>query len=194
MERNPYRCIYSSSYDRGLEHLLKIWPEVREQVPKAELHIFYGWQLFDKFYANNPGSMAWRDKMTKLMEMDGVTDHGRVPQPQMVEEYQKSGLFAYPTHFGEINCISAIKAQAYGAVPVVIDYAALSETVQFGIKVKGDIYDPDVRDEYRKQLIWALNNHDWQEEQRGKMMPWALEKYSWDSVAKQWDAEFGREK
>lgn len=56
IRRNSYWCMYCSSYDRGLEHLLKMWPEVKKQVPEAELHVFYGWQLFEKFYHNNPAS------------------------------------------------------------------------------------------------------------------------------------------
>ena len=45
--RNNKLCIYGSSYDRGLEHLLKLWPDVIKEVPNAQLRIFYGWILFD---------------------------------------------------------------------------------------------------------------------------------------------------
>ena len=64
--RNLHRVIYTSSYDRGLEHLLKMWPDVKKSVPDAELHIFYGWQLFDRFYQNNPSSMSWKNKMLDI--------------------------------------------------------------------------------------------------------------------------------
>lgn len=187
---NPYRCIYTSSYDRGLEHLLKVWPDVKKAVPKAELHIFYGWKLFDQMYHNNPGSMAWKQRMEEMMGHDGIVHHDRVSQPEIIEETKKSGLWTYPTHFGEINCISAQKAQAYGAIPVVIDYAALVTTVQFGLKVKGDIYEPEVREVYKRELIWALENHEWQEKVRKPMMEWAKKKFGWENTAKQWDAEF----
>ena len=40
-QRNPHRVIYSSSPDRGLEHLLFWWERVREQVPDAELAYCY---------------------------------------------------------------------------------------------------------------------------------------------------------
>lgn len=190
MKNNPLRCIYTSSYDRGLEHLLKIWPDVKKAVPKAELHIFYGWTLFDQAYRDNPGSMAWKAKMVEMMKADGITEHGRVSQAEIIEETKKSGLWAYPTHFGEINCISAQKAQAYGAIPVVIDYAALETTVQFGIKVEGDIYDPKVREIYKRELIWALEHHDWQKKVRKPMVEWARKKFSWAETAKQWDALF----
>lgn len=188
--RNPYRVIYTSSYDRGLEHLLKIWPEVKEAVPEAELHIFYGWQLFDQGYRDNPGAMAWRQKMVELMNAEGVTEHGRVPQPKIAEEMLKSGIWAYPTHFGEINCITAQKAQAFGSIPVVINYAALQTTVQFGTKVDGDVYEKEVLEVYKDELIRALKDHKWQEEVRKPMVQWAASKFRWENTAKQWDAEF----
>jgi glycosyltransferase involved in cell wall biosynthesis len=169
-----------------------MWPEIKKAVPQARLDIYYGWQLFDKFYHNNPGSMNWKKKMVEMMKHKGIKEHGRIPQRKLDLEYKKSGLFTYPTHFGEISCISAMKAQAYGAIPVVIDYAALKETVQHGIKVLGDIYDPETQKDYQEKLIWALKNHKWQEDVRKKMMSWAKKKFPWSSVAKQWSEEFGR--
>ena len=186
--RNLYRCIVTASYDRGIEHTLKMWPDVIKEVPNAELHIFYGWQLFDQFYKDNPGSMMWKANMVKMMKQQGVFEHGRVPQPQLAEEYKKSGIYVYSTHFGEINCISALKAQYYGCEPVVINYAALKETVQFGRKIEGDIYDDAIKEEFKKQLIDALKN-PMSEEKRKEMQKWA-EQWKWENIAKQWSGEF----
>lgn len=190
--RNLKRVIYTSSYDRGLEHLLKMWPDVKKAVPKAELHIFYGWQLFDKFYSGNPSSMAWKAKMVEMMTQEGITDHGRIPQKDLVKEYEVSGIWAYSTHFGEINCISAIKAQAYGCEPVVVNYAALRETVQYGRRIEGDIYDKETQEEFKKQLILALAEPI-PEEKRLEMQKWALDTYAWEKIAKQWSDEFRKE-
>lgn len=187
--RNLKRIIYTSSYDRGLEHLLGMWPAIKKEVPDAELHVFYGWQLFEKFYKDNPGSMMWMNKMREMMTQVGITDHGRVAQPDLIPELEKSGIWAYPTHFGEINCISAIKAQGYGCEPVVVNYAALKETVQFGRKVEGDIYDEETKESYKKELIDALKS-PMSNEKREDMMNWAKSTYSWDEVIKNWDKEF----
>lgn len=102
--RNKHWVIYTSSYDRGLEHLLKIWPDVKKEVKDAELHIFYGWELFERVYRDNPASMAWMERMNKMMEADGVVHHGRVSQTEMEKWIKKCGVWAYPTHFGEISC------------------------------------------------------------------------------------------
>ena len=187
--RNNTKVIYTSSYDRGLEHLLRMWPDAKKEVPEATLEICYGWQLFDQFYKGNPGSMMWKADMEKMMQYEGITHHGRLPQKELAELMKTCGIWAYPTHFGEINCISAIKAQVYGCEPVVVNYAALKETVQFGKKVEGDVYDLEVKEEYKKELIDALKN-PMKEDERQKMMLWAKEKYSWSVIASSWSDEF----
>lgn len=191
--RDNKRVVYGSSYDRGLEHLLSIWPEVKRQVPEATLHVYYGWNLFESFYRNNPERMAWKEKISKAMEYDGVFHHGRVGQDEIIADTFKSGIWAYPTHFYEISCINAMKAQAAGAIPVVTDYAALKETVQFGTKISvedEDIYDNSKKLEFKNALIKALKDDTWQESIRNKMMKWARETYSWEKVALNWSNLF----
>ncbi len=192
MDRNNHWCISTSSYDRGLQHLLEMWLDVKKEVPDAELHIFYGWTLFDQFYHDNPSSMQWKEKMEAMMKADGVTHHGRVSQPEIEEWYKKCGIWAYSTHFGEINCISALKAQCWGAIPVVTNWAALQTSVKWGKKVDGDIYEPETKEAYKKALIEALKDEKWQEETRREMMPEAKKLFSWEKVAESWDEEFRR--
>jgi glycosyltransferase involved in cell wall biosynthesis len=190
-KNDPKRAIWTSSYDRGLEHLLEIWPDVLKEVPDAKLEIFYGWKLFKHFYKDNPERMAWLKKVEEMMGQKGITHHGRVPQPEVEKWHKKCGIWAYPTHFYEINCISAIKAQLWGCVPVCTNYAALNETVKYGTKIDGDIWDKEVKEKYTKELIKAFKDEKWQDEQRKLMMPWARKKYHWSKIAKQWDKEFG---
>lgn len=188
--RDLYTIVYGSSYDRGLQHILEMWPDIIKEVPEAKLRIFYGWTLFDKIMANNPERMAWKEKMNELMKQDGITHLGRISHGACEEEFKNAGIWAYPTHFGEISCITAMRAQALGAIPVVINYAALEETVQHGVKVDGDIYESEVREEFKKQLISLLKDEKRQEEIRVPMMKWAKEQFPWSKVAKQWSDEF----
>ncbi len=188
--RDLKTVVYGSSYDRGLEHLLKMWPDVLKEVPDAKLRIFYGWDLFDKGYANNPERMAWKEKIDELMKQPGITHLGRISHGACQVEFESAGIWAYPTHFGEISCITAMKAQAFGAIPVVIKYAALQETVQYGVKVDGDIYEPEVKEEYKEELIRVLKDPEVWRVVRQTMIEWAQDKYSWANVAKQWDEEF----
>lgn len=188
--RNTKLCVYGSSYDRGLEHLLKIWPDVKKEVSDAELHIFYGWDLFARFYHDNAERMAWMEKMNTMMKAEGITHLERISHEAIVKEMENAGVWAYPTHFGEINCITAIKAQAYGAWPVVVNYAALKETVKYGDRIEGDIYDEETREKYKKALIKRLVSPP-DDAERLKMQKWAKDTYGWDKVAKQWSETFG---
>lgn len=189
-DNDPKKVIWTSSYDRGLDHLLDIWEDVKDAVPEAELHVFYGWQLFKRFYKDNPERMAWMGKINRQLEHDGVVHHGRVSQVEVEKWHKRCGIWAYPTHFYEINCITAIKSQLWGCVPVVIDYAALNTTVQYGRKIKGDIYEKETEDAYKEALIAALKDEKWQDKERKKMMSWARDKFSWESVAAEWTREF----
>lgn len=188
------RIIWTSSYDRGLEHLLNMWPDVIKAVPNAKLDIFYGWNLFDKVNYNNPERQAWKAKVGKLMGQKGITHHGRVGQDEILRNTFRAGLWAYPTHFYEISCITAMKCQALGAIPVVTDYAALKETVQHGVRIDvsdSDIYDPEIVREYKNQLIKMLRTGKMAlDDVRGPMMEWARNKFSWANVAEQWSKEF----
>ena len=188
--RNPKLMISGGSYDRGLQHLLDMWPKIRELVPDAQLRIFYGWQTFDAMAKGNPQMQDWKENMVQKMRQDGITHLGRISHDACIKEHEMAGIWSYPTHFGEISCITAMRAQAYGSIPVVINYAALKETVQYGVKVEGDIYDQETKDIYLKELVALLNDPERQKKIRAEMMPWAREKFAWSAVAKQWDAEF----
>lgn len=186
---DPKTLIWTSSYDRGLNHLLDMWPAIKKAVPDAKLNIFYGWQLFDLAYQNNPERMAWKKKIEEQMKYDGITHGGRLLQADLEKEIKKAGIWAYPTDFFEINCISGLKAQAFGAKPVVVNYGALKETVRFGDKVEGDIWDQETKDIYRDTLIKALTNPQ-SEQEKKEMMKTIKDIYTWEAIAKDWDKEF----
>ena len=184
-----HRLFYGSSYDRGLDHLLNMWPEIIKKYPDATLDIYYGWDLFDKGYVDNPERMKWKEKMIKLMQQNGITEHGRVSKKELRSAQQKIGIWAYPTHFGETCCITALDCQENGCVPCVINYAGLKETVGSGIRVEGDIYDKDVYDEYLNSLLALMKSESrWKDEQLiGKEF---AKSYSWSIIAEKWIQEF----
>lgn len=188
--RNQKKIIYSSSVDRGLIYLLQMWPEIIAEVPKAELHIFYGFEIFDAIHAGNPGREKWKAQMLDKMKQPGITYHGRVGHAELEKEMLSAGIWAYPTDFTEISCITAMKAQALGAIPVVTNFAALKETVRNGLKIDMDITTDEGKLEYKKQLIGILKDNKKQKEIREPMMKWAQEYFTWKKVAADWDALF----
>lgn len=179
------KLFWGSSYDRGLDILLKFWPEILFKYPDTTLDIAYGWDLFDKAFTTNPERMAWKARVVELMEQKGVTHHGKVGKERLSEIRKECDIWAYPTYFTEINCITALECQNDGVVPCVMNLAALDETVQSGIKVQGDIYDPDVRKEYLNSLLDLLGDKKRLAREAEKGMKFASQ-FIWSNIAKQW--------
>ena len=180
-----HNLFWGSSYDRGIQHLLKMWPEVKKTYPDAELHICYGWDLFDAAYTDNKERQAWKTKMQKLMSHKGITEHGRLSKEELTKVRKKCGIWAYPTDFGETNCITGLDCQLDGVVPCVINKAGLKESVQSGVKVEGDIYDQETQEKYLLELVEIMADKErWKKEQiKGRIH--AL-KFKWANTAKEW--------
>jgi len=176
-----------SSYDRGLDLLVfKIWPEIKAKEPDAELHVAYGWDLFDAFNANNPERLGWKKRVVDKMKELGVIDHGRLSKEELQKLQKKCGLWLYPCYFaGEIFCITALDVQREGMVPVATDDFGLSETVKSGTKISGDVYDPDTQQDFIKTtLTYMADEALWQKESnRAKQ---EVQGCYWEDISKAW--------
>jgi len=192
LPRDPYKCVYASSPDRGLDVLLEMWPRIREKCKDAHLHIFYGFtETYDKLHANRDRMIQYKEQILRLMNtLDGVHYHGKVNHAELHMHLMSAGLWLYPTHFTEISCITAMKAQAAGAVPVTTTVAALDETVQHGYKISFPIADKRAIMAFENITVDLLNDHPKQERVRGPMMTWAKQFYDWANVAETWSELF----
>lgn len=179
--KKPNSIGYFSSYDRGLECLLDMFPKIREQVPDATLDIYYGWNVFDAYHAKNPQKMKWKWQMIRKMAQEGVTEHGRVDHQQLADAMKEIKVWAYPTEFTEIHCITALKAQEAGCIPVTTNVGALQETVVNGYKVEAlDIYTNEkAQKEFIDYIVIALQD-------KQPNIAKVQNRY-WSDVAKQWD-------
>jgi len=129
VERDPFRVVYSSSPDRGLHHLLRIWPRIVEQVPQANLHVYYDmnkWlQLCDDLaakglYVNTyERAMQVRSEMSHIAQNGiekSVTYHGGIGQWQLAREQLKASIMCYPcdpvqpTEGFSMSCLEGITA------------------------------------------------------------------------------------
>lgn len=185
----PFKMLYASSYDRGLEHLLRMWPQVREKIPTAELHIAYGWKMFEVGYSNNPYMMKWKDKMDELMKQEGITHYGRLPKVELNELTKSCDVWAYYCTFDETNCITALNSQRLSCVPITMKRAGLMDTVYSGISIDGDGFLPETKEAYLNALVYAYENPDWlkEESEKGKK---GIDKFYWENIAKEWKNYF----
>lgn len=192
-KRNPHKIIWSSSYDRGLRYILERWSKIRAAVPDATLEPLYGWNTFDAVRANDPKAMEWKAEIVELLKQDGIGEARRVGSFELSQQFAEAGIWVYPCHFWEISCITAMRAQALGAIPVSTDFAALDETIQHGCKIKGvtenNVMPDEVADQVIDEAIRLLRNPRLQDTLRKPMMAWAQKHFTWEQVAKQWANE-----
>lgn len=189
VKRKPFSMIYTSSYDRGLQQLLEMWKDIKKEIPEATLDIYYGWGNFDIRYADNPERKLWKQYMVSLMQQDGVKEHGRVSHQKIATAMLSSEIWAYPTTWLETNCITGLKAQMAGCIPVTIGLGALPETVHYGKTLNGDynIYTNEGKKAYivaLKEVAYTINKYD-----RVTMQSDMKQKYSWSAIAKSWEKE-----
>jgi glycosyltransferase involved in cell wall biosynthesis/tetratricopeptide (TPR) repeat protein len=186
VKKDHFKVVYSSSPDRGLDIILEgIWPKVIEQVPEAELHVYYGWNNYDAFQDSYPHMREFRQRVNDLfLNSKNVVQHGRIPQDRLAGEFLEASIWLYPTYFHETYCITAVEAQLAGAIPVTNHLAGLSETVASGAIIEGDVHDPVVQAEYAKVVIDTLKKS---EKELGKYRQQVVENApveSWASVAR----------
>lgn len=186
-----HKLCYLSSPDRGLEILLEMWPHIRAAFPQAQLEVAYGWAVFDMLFHNNPERQAWKQTILEKLKQPGITDHGRIGKAELQTLRRQCGIWAYPTWFAEINCITALECQADGCVPVTVNSFALKETVGSGIKIEGDIYEAAVQEQYLHELLALMGDEKRWKREQDKGIQFARD-YAWSTIAAEWERAFTR--
>ena len=189
------RIIYSSSPDRGLDHLLDYWPKIREMRPDAELHVYYGFSTWEKMALQRKDKPAqlqisfFKERLAQMAEQ-GISSHGRVGQTELARAWLSSSMWLYPTSFLETACISAMEAQAAGALAITTKLAALPETVKYGVLID----PPNTEDRYEREFLEHVREFieypGLSTNMRQNGREWALRNLSWTQVAQQWEELF----
>ncbi len=179
--RKKHRFVWSSSFDRGLQRVLDMWPKILDEWPDAELLVYYGFETADAIYGTRSAQYnTFREGIVEGLSQKGITYVGRIPQNQMEEEFSKAGFWLYPTSFSETYCITALEVQACGVIPVVSDMGALPERLS-GVTPPLDV---NADDKAYLERIFGYN-----ELERAKILL-AIRKYAlgftWEKVHKQW--------
>lgn len=158
-----------------------MWPAIRKKVPDATLDIYYGWESWVAVQGEDDFYERMEKKFAELKDQ-GVTVHGRVSHVELAKAMKETQVWAYPTEFEEIHCITALKAQEAECYPVVTNVGALAETVQCGDKIESkNIYeDKESQAKFIDAVVDALRQG-----KTGTPVPGV----DWSDVAKQWDKE-----
>lgn len=198
--KDQYLIINTSSPDRSMDVLPKLFAEVKKRVPQARLQWAYGWDNFKTGYANDTKKLEWMKQTQQAMEEAGIETLGRLTQADVGQLYHRANIFAYPTEFAEIDCISVKKAQAAGCWAVTTDFGALAESNVFGIRIPS----PKTKDTWNKpyQFHFGLEGEEeqraWVDEvvkvlegryvlpKQGRIDAWA-DSFAWSTIAERWN-------
>jgi len=195
---NPYSLGYFSNYARGLAVLLLIWPEIRKEFPQATLSICYGRETW-----NTISDEAFEFIITKINEYKdiGVTEHGKVGHLELAKIMQNTSVWSYPGNvqcYGETFCITAIKCQAAGCIPVTTRIGALNETVHPEAPSSSNITSIESIQEYKQVLLRTLyrikeSDPEIIKNERKKYMQYASQ-WPWSACIDKWLELYNRVK
>jgi len=200
--RDPLLMINTSSADRSLEAFLDCFEEIKKQVPQARAQWAYGWGVWDSLYSSDAQRTQWKAKMQERMKHLGVQELGRLSHQQIAQLYLQANIFAYPTEFSEIDCISLSKAMAAGAIPITTDFAAMGEKSRHGgvfihsnktrdtcslpHQFHFEITDPEQKAQFIREAVRLLLDPP-SEAAREPMRQWARSTFDWNKIADAWN-------
>ena len=178
VQRKPLSCVYASNYARGLIHLLRMWPTVRAKFPEATLEVAYGRQTWGNLNNEQLGEIV------ELLKLPGITEHGKLNYADLNALMQRCSFWTYPySGLSETFCITAIRAQRCGLIPVTTREAALNETVYAGAFCL-DKFDYDA---YLKLLLDSLGR---EAEVDREIFVEFSKKYTWSNIVEKWEKAF----
>jgi glycosyltransferase involved in cell wall biosynthesis len=198
-ERDPYRIIHTSSPDRGLHHLVELWPRIKKRFPLANLHIYYDmakwFSIIDQFEGvSQPivtASLARRlqEGLRRAEEAGGVVVHGGVGQWELARAQQSAGLMVYPCDPispTEGWSISILEAMAAGTPVITTNADALPElwgghSIQIPLPVDPDLLFEQIFDRFRDP---GSSSWNW-ESLAGRAQEFA-QQYSWELISAQY--------
>ncbi len=195
-KRDPYRMVYISVPARGLDVLLDIFPQIRQSVPQATLHVYCGFDL---------GVLKEKDRIKAQnifdkTKQDGVVLEGTRKHSELARELMRSGLFLYPSHevpeaafFAETSCIAALEAQAAGCPVIASKRGALPESIkdgETGILVAGDPVSEQFKQKFIEETVTLLKDRQRHETMSAAAKRYASTVYPWELIALEWTNEF----
>ncbi len=122
----PPILAYTSTPFRGLDILLKVFPEIRQAVPGTKLKVFSSMKVHQ--IDDNDNQLFFGQLYRQCQETEGVEYIGSIPQPELVRQLRSVAVLAYPNTYSETSSIAVMEAMASGCRIVTSELAALPET------------------------------------------------------------------
>jgi tetratricopeptide (TPR) repeat protein len=181
----PKRFIYSSFPNRGLVHLLRMWPDIRTLIPDARLDVFAD---LDGEWANLHYTDTMCEIKSRVRDLPGVVLRGWVGKKELYTAWAEADVWLYPCVFEETFCLTALEAASSRTLCIVPPLAALRHTVRHGIVVEGDPGEEQWKRQVLERLREIVHDPEKQEEVRSIVRAnymW-VGQGPWARVAREW--------
>ena len=173
VQKVPFRFIYSSSADRGLNFLIQMIPKIKERYNETTLYIFAKKEYIDF------------ETLEEINKLDYVYLKDRLSQDEIALEYLKSDIWLYPTDFPETYCITAVEAMISKCLVASVGIAALYNIVgNKGILCQQPIEEN--MDKLLEKLFFVLDNPKLKNHYVEKAYQWAI-KQDFEDLSKEWE-------
>lgn len=188
-EKDPWKFVFSSSPDRGLDRAMRVLDRVRETYPQIKLHVFYGIEHLDNY-----GLKDLRERLAKMMDQrkDWVIYHGKTEQLELMKHFKSAAYNVQPSDWIETSCITAMELVLAGVYPIfravggVCDTLKPAEEMGMASLVFSDCITELDHQKYVDETLKVIA------EERYKRVKMDATKYSWQNIASQWLDELPR--
>ena len=197
--------IWASSPERGLVHMLSLWPRIKALKPNATLHIYYDvFRALDGYrWGVNKMSLdcelVYEALKTPGIEKLGIYVHGMVTRKEYIKAMSEAEYMLYtcdPQTPSELFCMSiaeALAAHVKVVIPADID-ALESLWKSHTITIAGPPIDEYPDNAINDAWISAATTEEDIFPDADKAREYVYETYSWYNVAKRYeDVLLGKE-
>jgi glycosyltransferase involved in cell wall biosynthesis len=115
---------YTSTFFRGLDLLLYLFPKSRQRFTNVRLKVFSSLKVYQVTEEPDECEPLYR----RCAETAWVEYVGSLTQPELARKLRSVNILGYPNTFGETSCISVMEALASGCFVVTSKWGYLPET------------------------------------------------------------------
>lgn len=199
VEKIPGRVIWASSPDRGLHWLLKIWPDIKREIPMASLRVFYHVDRWIDHFVNvntsaDPSypefarrAFFMKEAMRRIRARDDLDVQfvDSISRREICLKMSESSVLAFPCDtvlYTEGFSVTTVEACASRCLPVITTQDALGE-IYGGSVPMVEAPVGDHLDEYKQLVIRALTDFEFRNAYLGKAQELAKQ-HSWENISR----------
>jgi len=183
IRREPFRFVFSSSPDRGLDRAMRVLDKVRVKYPEVKLHVAYGIEHLSKW-----GHEALQKELAQMMadRKDWVVYEGALEQRALMELFYSCAYTIAPADWIETSCISALERACAGVYQIfrkvggVVDTLAPIVEAGMATTVDSECVTESEHQVFVDATIKAI------EEEAYKRVNVEVHQYAWSKVAEEW--------